>query len=129
MSMKPPVPFHELDNDYGGQPVPNGASGVEQKMLSEALDNDRKVRVRTRQNRFRPGTIAPDVRPHDYWEKVYLVSGKLVNGCDAHRAGGTEYAAASYACGLPGTRHGPLTSDGGCVFFEIKYNIGATDGS
>jgi hypothetical protein len=129
MSMKPPVPFHELDNDHGWEPVPGGAPGVEQKMLSGALDEDRKVGVRTRLIRFQPRTIARDVFLHDYWEEVYLISGKLVNGCDAQGAGGTEYAAPSYACRPPGTGHGPFTSESGCVFFEIQYYIGVTDGS
>ncbi len=129
MSLKSPVPFHELNNDHGWEIVPGGAPGVEQKMLSGALDEDRKVGVRTRLIRFQPGTIAPDMFLHDYWEEVYLISGKLVNGCNPQGVGGMEYTAPSYACRPPGTEHGPFTSEGGCVFFEIQYYIGVNNGS
>ncbi len=129
MPLKPPVPFHELDNDHGWEHVPGGAPGVEQKMLSGALDERAKTGVRTRLIRFQPGTIAPDVFLHDYWEEVYLISGQLVNGCDAQGKGGALYAAPSYACRPPGTEHGPFTSADGCVFFEIQYYIGDRDGS
>lgn len=129
MSLKPPVPFHEVDNDTGWEPVPGGAPGVEQKMLSGALNEAAKIGVRTRLIRFHPGTIAPNVFLHDYWEEVYLMTGTLVNGCDADGAGGTEYAAPAYACRPPGTEHGPFTSTEGCVFFEIQYYMGAADGS
>lgn len=129
MPLKAPVPFYELDNDQGWEQVPGGASGVEQKMLSGALDEQRRVGVRTRLIRFQPGTIAPNVFLHDYWEEVYLISGQLVNGCDAQGKGGTQYSAPSYACRPPGTEHGPFTSTDGCVFFEIQYYIGEADES
>lgn len=124
MLLKPPVPFHELDNETGWEPVPGGAPGVQQKMLSGALDEEVKTGVRTRLIRFLPGTIAPAIFVHDYWEEVYLISGRLVNGCDAEGNGGSEYNAPSYACRPPGTEHGPFTSTAGCIFFEIQYYIG-----
>ncbi len=129
MSLKPPVDFHELDTETGWEPVPGGAPGVEQKLLSGALDEDAKRGVRTRLIRFQPGTVAPNTFLHDYWEEVYLISGKLVTGCDETGAGGTEFSAPSYACRPPGTPHGPFTSAEGCVFFEIQYYEGAGDGS
>lgn len=129
MPLKPPVPFHMLDNVSGWEPVPGGAPGVEQKMLSGSLDEDAKIGVRTRLIRFQPGTVAPNVFVHDYWEEVYLISGKLVNGCDAQGAGGTEFEAPSYACRPPGTEHGPFTSTNGCTFFEIQYYVVDVDGS
>lgn len=129
MFPKPAVDFHELTDGAGWEPVPGGADGVEQKMLSGALDEDAKTGVRTRLIRFQPGTIAPNVFLHDYWEEVYLISGTLVNGCDATGTGGTEFAAPSYACRPPGTPHGPFTSAQGCIFFEIQYYIGGSDGS
>ena len=124
MLLKPPVPFHELDNETGWEPVPGGAPGVQQKMLSGALDEEAKTGVRTRLIRFLPGTIAPAIFVHDYWEEVYLISGQLVNGCDAEGNGGIEYNAPSYACRPPGIEHGPFTSAAGCIFFEIQYYIG-----
>ncbi|MEC7256830.1 MAG: cupin, partial [Pseudomonadota bacterium] len=70
MPIKPPVPFHMLDNDTGWEQVPGGAPGVQQKMLSGELDEDAKIGVRTRLIRFLPGTVAPNVFLHDYWEEV-----------------------------------------------------------
>lgn len=129
MPIKPAVDFHELAEGEGWEPVPGGAPGVEQKMLSGSLDEAGKIGVRTRLIRFHPGTIAPDVFLHDYWEEVYLISGKLVNGCDANGDGGSKYAAPSYACRPPGTPHGPFTSTDGCIFFEIQYYLKDPDGS
>lgn len=121
MSLKPAVDFHELDIETGWEQVPGGAPGVEQKMLSGELDEEAKIGVRTRLIRFLPGTIAPDVFLHDYWEEVYLMSGRLVTGCNPDGTGGTEFSSPSFACRPPGTPHGPFTSQDGCVFFEIQY--------
>jgi hypothetical protein len=46
--LKPDVPFGPVDLDGGWEQVPGGAPGVEQKMLSGALDEEAKVGVRTR---------------------------------------------------------------------------------
>lgn len=62
---RPPVPYHDLDLSEGWEQVPGGAPGVEQKMLSDVLDEEAKRGVRTRLIRFRPGTVAPDVFLHD----------------------------------------------------------------
>jgi hypothetical protein len=129
MSLNSPVAFHELDTEKGWESMPGGAPGVEQKLLSGALDEAGKTGVRTRLIWFRPSTIAPDVFLHDYWEEVYLMSGQLVNGCNAQGEGGTLYTAPSYECRPPGTEHGPITSTEGCVFFEIQYYIGDRDES
>lgn len=123
MKPNPPIAFHEMDMDTGWEPVPGGAPGVEQKLLSGSLDENAKTGVRTRLIRFRPGTVAPDVFLHDYWEEVHLVSGELTVGCDADGAGGERFAAPAYACRPPGTPHGPFTSPDGCVFFEIQYYL------
>lgn len=128
MMPKPEIPFHELNDAEGWEPVPGGAPGVEQKMLSGALDETAKIGVRTRLIRFLPGTIAPDLFLHDYWEEVYLISGRLITGCDASGQGGTAFEAPSYACRPPGTPHGPFTSIEGCIFFEIQYYYGNPDG-
>ena len=38
--LKPAVPFGPVDHENGWEPVPGGAPGVEQKMLSGELDED-----------------------------------------------------------------------------------------
>ena len=115
-NMKPPVLFGPVDLDTGWEPVPGGANGVEQKMLSGALDEENKLGVRTRLIRFRPGTIADNEFLHDYWEEVYLIDGHL-------NAAGEDFHAPSYACRPPGTPHGPFASPQGCIFFEIQYYV------
>ena len=71
--LKPAVPFGPVDHENGWEPVPGGAPGVEQKMLSGELDEDAKLGVRTRLIRFQPGTVAASEFLHDYWEEVYLI--------------------------------------------------------
>lgn len=129
MPIKPPVAFHTLDLLTGWEQVPDGAPGVEQKMLSGSLDETAQIGVRTRLIRFLPGAVAPNVFVHDYWEEVYLLSGTLIIGCDAEGQGGETFGPPAYACRPPGTEHGPFTSPEGCVFFEIQYYPGGTDGS
>ena len=114
--LKPAVTFGPVDHDAGWEPVPGGAPGVEQKMLSGVLDEDAKVGVRTRLIRFKHGTHAPDVFVHDYWEEVYLIEGHL-------NVAGEDYHAPSYACRPPGTPHGPFLSPDGFIFFEIQYYV------
>lgn len=129
MTPNRPIPFATLDMHAGWEPVPGGAPGVEQKMLSGVLDETAKIGVRTRLIRFQPGTIAPDTFLHDYWEEVHLVSGCLTVGCDTEGKGGETFDAPAYACRPPGTPHGPFTSEEGCVFFEIQYYLRPFDGA
>jgi hypothetical protein len=114
--LKPPVDFGGVSLDDGWEQVPGGAPGVEQKMLSGALDEEAKVGVRTRLIRFKPGTVADMQFLHDYWEEVYLIEGHL-------NAAGEDFHAPSYACRPPGTPHGPFASPEGCLFFEIQYYV------
>jgi hypothetical protein len=119
--LKPPVPFAGVDLDTGWDQVPGGAPGVQQKMLSGALDETAQIGVRTRLIRFLPGTVAPMEFVHDYWEEVYLMAGTLISGCAADGTGGSAQAAPAYACRPPGTVHGSFASPEGCIFFEIQY--------
>jgi len=125
LPQKPPLPMHPLDLQAGWEQVPGGAPGVEQKMLSGVLDETAKIGARTRLIRFRPGTVAPDVFVHDYWEEVYLLSGRLILGCDATGVGGEVFEGPAYACRPPGTPHGPFAAPEGCLFFEIQYYPGS----
>jgi len=119
--MKPPIDFHQLDMDTGWEPAPGAAPGIEQKILSGSLDEEKGLGVRTRLIRFQPGAIAPDTFVHSYWEEVYLISGELIVGNDETGEGGQSFTQACYACRPPGTVHGPFASPQGCLFFEIQY--------
>jgi hypothetical protein len=113
---KPAVDFHETDLATGWEPVPGAGPGVEQKLLSGALDEDTGTGVRTRLIRFRPGTLVSEQFVHDYWEEVYLIDGAL-------EVGDVLYRPPAYACRPPGTPHGPFKSETGCLFFEIQYYV------
>ena len=113
---KAAVAFHELDFEAGWEPAPGAAPGIEQKLLSGALDEAACSGVRTRLIRFQPGAFTDAPFVHEYWEEVYLVSGDLTDD-------GVDFQPAAYACRPPGTPHGPFRSESGCLFFEIQYYI------
>ena len=96
-------------------------AGIEQQILAGSLDEVRKTGSRTRHLRFHPGvyTTAPFV--HEYWEEVYVVSGDLIVGNDAHGNGGEKFGPNTYACRPPGTFHGPFKSENGCLLLEWHY--------
>lgn len=113
--------FHAVDMSTGWETPPGYPAGIQQKILSGALDEPNKRGTRSRLLRFAPGvyTTAPFV--HDYWEEVYLVSGDLTVGNDAQGQGGTPFAPNTYACRPPGVYHGPFKSNGGCLLFELHF--------
>lgn len=114
--------FHAVDMDQEGWHTPAGyPSGIQQKILTGALDEDAKTGHRTRLLRFAPGvfTTAPFV--HDYWEEVYLVSGDLIVGNDENGDGGEAFSQHTYACRPPGVYHGPFKSNDGCVLLETHF--------
>jgi len=113
--------FHTLDMDAGWETPPGYPSGIKQKILSGALDEDNRAGTRTRLLRFDPGvfTTAPFV--HEYWEEVFLVSGDLTVGNDVNGEGGEAFQPFTYACRPPGAWHGPFKSEKGCLLLEIHY--------
>jgi len=113
--------FHTLDMNAGWQ-VPDGyPSGIQQKILSGALDETNKRGSRTRLLRFEPGVYTTKPFVHDYWEEVFLVSGDLTVGNDEAGNGGKAFAPFTYACRPPGAVHGPFKSEKGCLLLEIHY--------
>ena len=113
--------FHTLDMRSGWKTPLGYPKGIEEKILSGALDENAKRGTRTRLLRFEPGvfTTAPFV--HDYWEEVFLVSGDLIVGSDAKGHGGTPFPPNTYACRPPGSYHGPFKSINGCMLLELHY--------
>ncbi len=113
--------FHPLDMAAGWSTPPGYPKGIDEKILSGALDETGKRGSRTRLLRFKPGiyTMAPFV--HTYWEEVYLLSGDLTVGNDANGMGGAKFTPPTYACRPPGTPHGPFKSETGCVLLEVHY--------
>lgn len=113
--------FHALDMEAGWETPPGYPAGIEQKILSGALDEAAGRGARTRLLRFAPGVYTTAPFTHDYWEEVYLVSGDLIVGNDAAGNGGAAFAPNTYACRPPGTPHGPFKSETGCLLLEVHY--------
>ncbi|MGI3171039.1 cupin [Pseudooceanicola sp. C21-150M6] len=113
--------FHTLDMDAGWETPPGYPAGIQQKIISGALDEEGKTGHRTRLLRFEPGvyTTAPFV--HEYWEEVYQLTGDLIVGNDENGEGGESFPPNTYACRPPGAYHGPFKSVGGCILMEIHY--------
>ncbi|WP_029003976.1 cupin domain-containing protein [Azorhizobium doebereinerae] len=113
--------FYTLDLSSGWEVPPGYPQGIQQKIISGALDEKNKRGSRTRLLRFDPGvfTTAPFV--HEYWEEVFLVTGDLTVGNDETGEGGTAFPPFTYACRPPGAFHGPFKSEKGCILMEIHY--------
>ena len=113
--------FHTLDMNAGWE-VPAGyPSGIQQKILSGALDEEGKRGSRTRLLRFDPGVFTTKPFVHEYWEEVFLVSGDLTVGNNDRGEGGENFMPFTYACRPPGAFHGPFLSKQGCLLLEIHY--------
>ena len=113
--------FHGLDMNTGWETLVGYPEGIEQKVLSGAIDDAAKSGSRTRLLRFAPGIYTTKPFVHDYWEEVFLVSGDLTVGNDEYGKGGTSFQPFTYACRPPGAHHGPFRSDSGCVLLEMHY--------
>ena len=113
--------FYTVDLTRDWETPPGYPSGIEQQILAGFLDEQHKTGFRTRHLRFKPGTYTTAPFVHEYWEEVYLVSGDLIVGSDAHGNGGEKFGPHTYACRPPGTLHGPFKSDTGCLLLELHY--------
>ena len=119
--IKEAVNFSKLDIEDGWELAPGAGPGIEMKMLSGYLDEDKKFGVRTRLIRFLPGSFNTEVFVHDYWEEVYMIKGSITLGNDEGENLKITTQSPAYACRPPGTNHGPFRSDEGCLFLEIQY--------
>lgn len=111
-----------VDLETGWEAVP-GTSGLSARLLSGDFDEPAGRGFRTRHVRFEPGgeTFAPYT--HAYWEEAYLLSGELTV-----KDGGETLKAPAYVIRPPGTPHGPLVSERGCLLLEIQYFADRTVG-
>jgi hypothetical protein len=113
--------FYTLDLKAGWETLPGYPSGIQQKIISGALDEKSKRGSRTRLLRFDPGVHTTAPFTHEYWEEVFLVTGDLTVGNDAKGIGGVGYPPFTYACRPPGAVHGPFRSEKGCILLEMHY--------
>jgi hypothetical protein len=119
--LKEAVDFSKLEIESDWELAPGAGPGIEMKMLSGYLDEDKKFGVRTRLIRFLPGSFNTEVFVHDYWEEVYMIKGSITLGNDEGENKKITTQSPAYACRPPGTNHGPFRSDEGCLFLEIQY--------
>jgi hypothetical protein len=113
--------FYTLDMNSGWETPAGYPAGIQQKILSGALDEENRRGTRTRLLRFAPGVYTTAPFSHEYWEEVYLVSGDLIVGNDANGEGGKSFPPNTYACRPPHASHGPFKSVNGCLLMEIHY--------
>src|SRR5713226_1107984 len=83
--------FHTLDMSRGWETPAGYPVGIQQKILSGALDETNKRGSRTRLLRFAPGVYTTTPFVHEYWEEVFLFSGDLTVGNDEHGKGGESF--------------------------------------
>jgi hypothetical protein len=113
--------FYTVDLGEGWETPAGYPAGIQQKILSGALNEQSKRGARTRLLRFAPGVYTTKPFVHDYWEEVYLISGDLTVGNDDKGQGGVPYGPNTYACRPPGAHHGPFKSVHGCMLLESHY--------
>lgn len=113
--------FYTLDMSKGWEVPPGYPAGIQQKILSGALDEVNNRGTRTRLLRFQPGVYTTAPFSHDYWEEVYLMEGDLTVGNDANGEGGESFPPHTYVVRPPHAPHGPFKSEKGCILLEIHY--------
>lgn len=96
--------------------LPGPVTGLAQRIIAR----DESGRTLIRILEFAPGT---DTTPngeqaHDYYEEIYIVSGKIHD-----LTLNQEFAAGYVASRPPGMRHGPWQTVTGCVMFEVNYYL------
>ena len=93
-------------------------AGVVPELTERVLAADPDSGVATRILRFEPGTDTTlnGLQAHDFWEEVYILEGSFTD-----LELGETFTAGMYACRPPGMKHGPWTSEEGCLTFEVRY--------
>ena len=117
--------MRKVDIDQGWHEVP-GTQGVSIKPLSGTFDEDSRRGFRTRYVRFEPGGRTFSPFTHSYWEEAALIEGSVTLVAD-----GETLEAPAYVIRPPGTPHGPLISETGCLMLETQYfaerDVGETE--
>jgi len=112
--LKEHLEFFKLDLSTGWEVPPGYPPEFQQKIITGHLDEKAKRGSRTRLLRLQPGAFTTQPFVHDYWEEVYQISGDMI-------VGGKTFGPMTYACRPPGAPHGPFSSNGGCLLYEIHY--------
>ena len=112
--IKEHLEFHPLDMSAGWTRPEGYPDGIDQKIICGSLDEAGRTGSRTRLLRFKPGALTTLPFEHEYWEEVFLLSGKLI-------VKGEPFTGMTYACRPPHVPHGPFATDEGCLLLETHF--------
>src|SRR3981189_33388 len=83
--------FRTIDMSTGWETPAGYPAGIQQKILSGALDELNKCASRPRLLRFEPGVYTTKPFVHEYWEEVFLFSADPPDDHDAEGKGGEAF--------------------------------------
>ncbi len=112
--IKEHLEFHGVDMSTGWTRPEGYPEGIDQKILCGSLNEAARTGSRTRLLRFQPGAFTTLPFVHEYWEEVFLLSGKLI-------VDGAPFKGMTYACRPPHVPHGPFATDEGCLLLETHF--------
>lgn len=118
---RPHREFFRVDLASGWTRTPSSAGTIDERVLVDSFDPERRRGSRTRLVRWSPGARLSQAVVHAWSEDVFIVEGDLVVGCDADGLGGEAFGPYTFATRPPGIVHGPFASRGGCVMLETQY--------
>ncbi|SBV97114.1 conserved hypothetical protein [uncultured delta proteobacterium] len=112
--------FFSVDMEHGWTPLPMDGEGfvIEEKVLSNCIDHTRKTGSLTRLLRYSPGAYTAKPVIHDYWEEIFVITGDYTVGSGENAE---RFEGYTYACRPPHIWHGPFSTDGGSLLYEIQY--------
>jgi hypothetical protein len=117
---KPHLEFFRVDEGGWIEIAP----GVKQKILAGGLDEANKRGFLNRLVRWAPDALLDEVKVHDFYEEVLVVSGEFLVGAEGDRTQFESFPAPSFACRPPGAPHGPFRAGPeGCVLFENQFYL------
>lgn len=100
--------FLSVGMDAGWEMPAGYPTGIQQKILSGALDETNRSGSRSRLLRFALGVYTTAAFAHEYWEEGDLVSGDLTVGNDGQGDGGKSFGPNTYAARPPGRPSRPV---------------------
>jgi len=113
---KPHREFMKIDVDsLEWESPPDFPDGVQQVVLAEDIDDEKKIGGRTILLRFLPNTYA-DPFEHGYHEEILLLEGSMTL-----TKTGEVLKPYTYAVRPPHVPHGPIYSKDGCLLIEFHY--------
>jgi hypothetical protein len=115
--------FFNIDMSSGWEQI---APGIEAKILAGSIDETRRKGYVSRLARWAPNAQIDEVRIHDFYEEVFVVSGTLHVAAQEVPHVFEPFEAYSFACRPPFAKHGPFRAgEDGCIVFETQFYVGS----